>query len=166
MTNWPPSDLPRPFWVMSHSMAQKNSWKSMKEIMMQEINKTCYVIFHLRRNTTNFHVKTEDGQKNNHGDLDDTVIKPVTTFTTTDNRLISAVHNNKTQKPKAVRWVWLQHDRSDRSVTVRGVPQSFALGQAKQGSGDRCENASWVTQGECDKCRGDDATWLMGLRSV
>ena len=54
----------------------------MKEIMMQEINKTCYVIFHLRRNTTNFHVKTEDGQKNNHGDLDDTVIKPVTTFTT------------------------------------------------------------------------------------
>ena len=57
----------------------------MKEIMMQEINETCYVVFHLRRNTTNFHVKTEDGQRNNHGDrdLDEIAIKPVTTFTTT-----------------------------------------------------------------------------------
>ena len=60
------------------------AWHRNKEIMMQEINETCYVVFHLRRNTTNFHVKTEDGQKNNHGDLDETV-KPVTTFTATYN---------------------------------------------------------------------------------
>ena len=49
-----------------------------------------------------------------------------------DNRPISAVHNHKTQKPKAVQWMWLRRDRSNRSVTVRGVLQSFALRQAKR----------------------------------
>ena len=30
---------------------------------MQEINLIWYVVFHLRRNTTNFQVKTEDGRR-------------------------------------------------------------------------------------------------------
>ena len=54
---------------------------------MQEINLTCYVVFHLCRNTTNFHVKTE-ALKMDREIIMETMRDYFTTATTIFGRLI------------------------------------------------------------------------------